>query len=165
MNLSEIEKLAKEDRYDEALAECDALLRSGVADSSDILRTRAYVYARSGQHSSASADYEEVLKRGDASIRDYYQAGDQALKAEDMELAFRHFREVLTLGERQSEAWFKSAVLFYLAFIEMNRKNCESALTYVDQARSAEPDCAMPLPGQGMVSVQELEARIRQRCR
>lgn len=165
MKLSQIEKLAETDRFDEALAECEALLRDGTIDTRDVLRTRAHVFALSGRHVNASADYEEIIKLGAASIRDYYQAGDQALKASDLELAHRRFQDVLSIGKQQGETWFESAVLFYLAYVEMNRNNHQCALGYAAQAATIERDCAMPLPERGMVGIEELKAEIQQRCR
>lgn len=163
MDLAQIEKLAKADRYEEALYACESLLRAGSVEVVEVLRARAYVFARSGDYARASDDREEVLNTGKATIADHYQAADQALKAGNVNLASRRFKEVLILGEEQGEGWFASAALFYLAYIEMERGNFEGALEHVDLVKASSPDCAMPLPDSGMVSLEDLENEIRHR--
>lgn len=162
MDLAQIERLAKASRYDEALSACESLLRGGETDAVDILRTRAYVYARSGDYVRASMDREAVLHSGSPTIRDYYYAADQALKAENLELAHRRFDEVLQFGAAQNEDWFRCASLFYLAYIEIEQGDYEAASRHIALVKASEPECAMPLPNScGMVSVKALEDEIR----
>lgn len=164
MDLKRIDLLGKQKRYEEALAECEKLLQETPEKKVDILRARAHVFARSGDYQHAVADRIAILEMGEATIRDYYRAADNAIFAGQFALAAGWFREVLRIGEEQNEEWFKSASYFLLAYAQMELGQYPEALTSLNAAIAIESDVSMPLPCMcGMCSPQQLGEEIRRR--
>lgn len=163
MNLVEITALIKQRRYEDAFIECDKLLEEVPEQKYDILRTRAYAFARSGNYSMALKDHESLLEGGEARAGDFYQAAFDALYAGELVTAIKWFREVLLLGERDKEAYFKSATYFYLSYAEMKLGNFASAREYLNEAVTVEADVGMPLPEVGMWDHQQLLKEIQRR--
>jgi tetratricopeptide (TPR) repeat protein len=163
MNLVEIAALIKQRRYEEAFVECDKFLEEAPEQKCEILRTRAYAYARSGNYAMALKDHESLLEDGGVRAGDFYQAAFDALYADEFVTAIKWFHEVLFLGEREKEVYFRSATYFYLSYAEMRLGNYASAQKYLNEAVTVEPDVGMPLPGVGMWGHQELRKEIQRR--
>lgn len=161
--IARIKSLANSRDYGEALAACDALLRSGEGESAELLRVRAYVHSRSGNFDRAIDDYRVVLESGDAQLRDWYLAADNALEAERYTDATEWFSEVIRLGDLQSETWFRSASLFYLSYCRLMIGNPEEALNLLSEASSLDPEIELHLPRLGTCSAQKLQAEILKR--
>jgi tetratricopeptide (TPR) repeat protein len=164
MELKQIETLAKQKRYQEALSGCERLLREAPEKKADILRTRAHVFARSGDYQHAVVDWKAIIEMGEATIRDYYRGADNALFAGQFAQAASWFQEVLRLGEEQNEDWFKSASYFLLAYAQMELKQYTEALASLNKAIAIEADVSMPLPDMcGMCNSQQLREEIERR--
>jgi tetratricopeptide (TPR) repeat protein len=164
-SLREAKRLAEAGRYDEAVSICSELLSGQSGSEADALRARAYVFALAGDYDKSSADREAVLRLQGSTLRDVYQSADQALKARNLSLAATRFQETLTRGESEGEAWFKSASMFYLAFIEMELENFVEAGKLVKRVKDLEPECALPIPGVGVVSVDKLAEEVARRAK
>ena len=165
MDLDLIRALAKKDRYVEALNQCQALLSNPTIDEIDVLRVRAYVYARSGDYENALVDRNSVIESGNALIQDYYLFADNALSAGKFEQAAIWFREVIRIGEIEHETWFASGSHFLLAYTEMMLGKFDNAYVNADKAEALEADCSMPTPDGGMYSVSQLRELISDRER
>ena len=163
MDFKEIKFLAEHDRYDEALEQCEKLFADFPESKADILRTRAYVFARKGDYPNALRDREAIFAMGTGGIRDYFLAGNNALFAGRFLQASNWLNEVLRLGEEQNETWFKAGSYFLLAYAQMELGNYSEADANLKTAMSVEPRCAMPLPGLGMCDESRLREQIRRR--
>src|SRR3954470_10877552 len=161
--LATIEALGKAKRFQEAVDLCSSLLATGAEDVNAVLRMRAYIFELAGEYEKASADREAVLRSGNYLLRDLYQAADTALEARNVELAGKYFLATLERGLRERNDWFRSAAMFYLAFLEMELGDFRKALDYLQAVREIEPGCALPIPGVGVVSLAELEQEIVRR--
>ena len=165
MNLKEIEALAKQRNYEEAIAECNELLLTDPGNKIDILRIRAYVYGLIGDYRNALEDREAIfaLRKGD--MRDYYLAGDDAIDFGDFERAVAYLEEVLRLGNEQNEKWFESAAYLLLAYAQYELGQYDDALVNIDYAIVDDPDCALPLGTLGMCDHKRLRQEIHRRKR
>lgn len=161
--IARIRSLANRRDYGEALAACDALLQSGLGDTADVLRVRAYVHSRSGNFDSAIDDYHALLVSGKAQLRDWYLAADNALEAERYQDAAEWFSEVIRLGDLQGETWFRSASLFYLSYCRLMTGDPAEAMSLLSSASSLDPDIELYLPSLGTCSAEKLQAEIRKR--
>jgi tetratricopeptide (TPR) repeat protein len=148
---------------DSALAECNALLAKHPGSRADLLRLRAYVFAHRGMYEEAIADREALIGSGEGILRDYYQLGDNALSAGRFADASKWFQEVLRVGAEQKESWFDSAALLLLSYSQMRLGHLQEAAKYVEKAMALEPDCAMPVRGEGVVAGQSLRDEITRR--
>jgi tetratricopeptide (TPR) repeat protein len=163
MELKHIKAIAEKGEYDRALTECEKLLRGPGPKKTDILRTRAYVFALSGDYGNAVKDRQAIMEMGEATVDDYFLAANNALSAGNVKRASVWLKEVLRLGEEQNETWFKSASLFLLAYSEMELRQFSNAHLSLSRAIAIEPACAMSLPGMGMCNHKKLEDEIRKR--
>lgn len=164
MDLKAIKSLTEQKRYDEALAACEELLRQAPESKADVLRARASVFARSRDYERALHDRETLFEMGEGKIADYYLAADTALAARKFTQAAIWLKEVLRLGEAQSETWFKAASHFLLAYAQMEIGQYQEAFANLDCAIAVEADIAMPLPGMcGTCSHEQLREEIRRR--
>jgi tetratricopeptide (TPR) repeat protein len=164
MDLKEIKTLAEKDRFDEAIAKCEEILRGHCESKADVLRVRAYVYSLWGHYDKAIQDRESILRMGQGILRDYYLAGDNALTLGNFVQASVWLEEVLRLGQEQSENWFESAACFLLAFAKMELGDYEEAISNLDRAVDVDANCAMPLPGLGTWDHNRLRNEIRRRA-
>src|SRR6188768_1055209 len=114
MVIPAIVTLIEKARYQEAFAACEELLSNSPEQTNEILRTRAYCYARSGDHRGAFSDYETIISGPNAEMRDYYSAAYHALYVQKYLKAEEWFLHVQRLGVEQDNDWFHSATLFYL---------------------------------------------------
>lgn len=164
MSLKKIEQLAKMGLYEEALIACDDLFKEQNFNKVDVLRTRAFVFARSGDYGSAVRDREAIIETGKGEIRDYYRAADNALSAGQLTKATIWFEIVLKLGKEINETWFKAASYFLLAFTQMELGSYDAALSNLQNAVIADPDVSMPLPHLcGMCGHEQLRNEILKR--
>lgn len=163
MELKLIKQVAEKGDYDRALTECEKLLRKGGSKNADILRTRAYVFALSGDYDRAVKDRRTVLGMVDATIDDYFLAANNAISAGKMKQASVWLNEVLRLGNEQKETWFEVASLFLLAYSQMELRQYTKALASLSRATELQPGCAMPLPRIGMYNHEQLRDEIRKR--
>ena len=159
--IARIKSLANSREYDEALAACDALLQSGAGASADVFRVRAYVHSLSGNLDHAIDDYRTLLASGDAQLRDWYLAADNALEARRYHDAAEWFSEVIRLGDLQGETWFRSASLFYLSYCRLMTGDLEEAMNLLSLASSLDPDVELYLPSLGTCRAEKLQAEIR----
>jgi tetratricopeptide (TPR) repeat protein len=144
--INEIESLIKRRNYIEALAECEKLLIEMPEEKLEILRTRAYAFARMKDYERALDDYETILETNEAAIRDYYLAAFRSLYVEQFAKTVIWLQRVLQLSAQQNDIWFVSASYFYLAYAEMKLGNPTEANNYLDQAVKASPNIALPIP-------------------
>lgn len=163
MSLKEIKSLAEQARYHDALTECTKLFQDPQANKADVLRTRAYVFALSGDYERAIRDRETIFSMGEGTIRDYYLAADHALSSRDFAQTCAWLNEVLRLGEDQNEAWFKSAAHFLLAYAQMALGQYEEAIANLDRAVVVESSVAMLTPELGMCNQDRLRQEILKR--
>lgn len=163
MKLQEIKNLITQGRYDEAFEECSKLLQDPSEDTTEILRVRAHGYARSGDYFNAVRDYETIVDGGVGNVSDYYLAAYNALYIDEFEKSQRWFGKVLTDGENNSDNWFRSAVLFYLAFIRMQQSEFEEAANFLDLLQEGDSEIGLPLPGAGMCTRTQLRNEIERR--
>jgi tetratricopeptide (TPR) repeat protein len=162
--LKRIDKLAKEHRYEEALGECNKLLKEVPMAQLDILRMRSRIHARCNDFEQSLIDFSMIVETGEATIRDYYSAADCALSAGKFAQAASCYKEVLRLGEEQNETWFRSASFFLLAYAQMELGQFQEANQNLDSAIAAEANVAMPVPSMcGMCTHQQLREEIRHR--
>ena len=80
-DLEKIKSLARQRRYSDALALCEALAQSATIPVIDTLRARAYVLGLSGNYELALKDRELILTDDVAKLRDYYLAANCALNS------------------------------------------------------------------------------------
>jgi len=164
--IAEIKMLAERGDLETAMKRCNHLLGTPSASTIDLLRLRAYLHALAGQYTQAVADREEAFKTGADTIRDYYLAADNALSAGLWEKAENWFGQVLRLGEKENEKWFRAASFFLLAYAKMELQQFSSAREALGLAIEEEPDISMPVPGLcGMLSADQLSAEINVRER
>ena len=163
MNIKQIELLTRESKYNEALSACRLLLEDDSIKKADVLRTRAYVYSHMGDYQSSLKDREKVLQLEEATLKDIYLAADNSLSLMDFKQAAAFLRELLELGEKQGEHWFDSAAYFLQAYTMMELGNYTDSLVNLEKSVDIEPNCAMPLPGLGMVGHKQLKAEIIKR--
>lgn len=162
VTLTEIEALAKQERYREALDECEKLLELFPCNL-DVMRTRAYVFARSGDYNSALQDRKTILAKDGKQLNDYYLAANNALAIREFAQASVFLDELLSLGREQNESWFESAALFLQAYVQMELEVFKSALSCLDKAVDIDPDCSLPLPGIGYCTANQLRIEIESR--
>jgi len=165
MNLKKIKTLAELERYDEALSKCEEFLKVHPEKKLDVLRARSYVFALQGNYENALKDREGILEIGEASIRDYYLAGDTCISLSKYVKACAYLREVLRLGHEQNETWFEASAYFLFAYAQMELGHYEEAIVSLRSAISIDPNCAMPLPGIGMWDHSQLEKEILRRAK
>ncbi len=164
MNNETIKLLVKENKYDEALSVCKAMLEyCDLNDRPEILRMRAYTYSHMGDYLRALTDREEVLQLGECTLKDLYLTADNALNLGEFKLASSVLKDLLELGAKQNEHWFDSAAYFELSYAQMELGNYKESLTNLEKAIDVEPNCAMPLPSQGMVGYEKLKREITRR--
>jgi|SRR5882672_3506190 len=156
-----IKSLAENGEPDEALAHCNALLAELPESKAEILRLRAYVYAHRGMYEEAIVDRETLISSGNGILRDYYQLGDNSVSAGRFADASKWFHEVLRRGADQNETWFDSAALLLLAYAQMRLGRLQEAAQYLEKAAAIDPECAMPVRGEGIVTHQSLRDEIR----
>ncbi len=156
-----IKALAEKREYAAALEACQVLLNRGREGKFDVLRTRAYVQARSGNYDLALADRRAIIDSGEAQLRDYFLAADCAMQNESFDTAIAWFVESLALGDQEGQQWYRSASLFYLAYCEMRSGLLERAMYSLNLAVSVEHNVSLPLPGMGMCSHERLSSEIR----
>ena len=145
-DLEKIKSLARQRRYSDALALCEALAQSATIPVIDTLRARAYVLGLSGNYELALKDHEVILTDDAAKLRDYYLAANCALNSKRPERAAALFETLLQKEASEGGTWFRSGGLFLLAYAEMKIGECEKALRHLAEAEVAEPDCRMPVP-------------------
>ena len=162
-HIREIKALADQGEFDDALTKCNFLLAQMPEMRSDILRIRAYVYSLQGMYEQAIDDRNELIGSGDGMLRDYYLLGDNSLSLGRFADASKSLQEVLRLGAEQNETWFDSAALLLLSYAHMELGRLQEAIQCLDQAIDKDPECAIPMPGQGMVSHQQLREEINRR--
>lgn len=163
MSLQRIKSLTNKAQYDEALAECENVLKSGSDPNIDVLRQRAHIFALQDDYLNALRDEEAILATGDGALKDYYHSANYALHAGELEKSVHRLKDLLRLGEEQGEDWFKSAACLLLAYAYMELGNYAEAIHNVDSAMAVEADCAMPLPEVGMCSADQLKKEITRR--
>jgi tetratricopeptide (TPR) repeat protein len=164
MELERIELLARQNRYDEALAFCEKLLQGDQENTTNILRTRAFIFARSGQYEYAMQDFQTIFGMGEGAISDYYLAATHALSARQFTQAITWLEEVLRLGKEQQEEWFESATYFLLAYAQMELGQLPEAIMNLNLAVAVDADVAMPLPRRrGIYSHKQLRDEIERR--
>ena len=156
-----IKTLIENKAHDEALAQCNALLAEQPELRGEVLRLRAYVHAHRGLYDEAIADRESLVNEGLAILRDYYQLGDNSMSAGRFKEASKWFHEVLRRGAEQNETWFNSAALLLLSYAQMRLGQLQEAESNLDKAVAIDPECAMPVRGEGIVTHQALRAEIR----
>ena len=165
MTIPEINKLIEQHRYEEAFAGCEKLLLEAPEQNVEILRTRAYGYARSGDYPKAVRDYETIINSSNAEMRDYYLAAYHALHPQQFLKAEKWFLEVLRQGEEQRNDYFLTATLFYLSYIQMQKGEYDEAIRYLDEAALHETDVSMPLPEVLMCTSESLRSEIKRRAK
>lgn len=159
-----IKALAEKGESDEALAQCNALLTELPESKAGILRLRAYIYARRGMYEEAIADREMLISGGNGILRDYYQLGDNSLSAGRFADASKWFHEVLRMGAEQNETWFDAAALLLLSYAQMRLGQLHEAEKNLEKAVAIDPECAMPVRGEGTLTHQSLRDQIRRRA-
>lgn len=162
---SHVNALVKEGKYDEALARCDSLFAEMPISRAEILRLRAYVHAHRGTYEEAIADRESIISSDEGILRDYYQLADNLLSAGRYEDASKWFNEVLRKGADQNETWFDAAALLLLAYAQIRLGRLQDAEIALDKAVAIDPECAMPVRGDGLVTHQNLREEIQRRAR
>lgn len=162
MTLAEIEALAKQDRYDEALDECGKLIELFPCDL-DLIRMRAYVFARSGDYNSALRDRKKILAKDGTQLKDYYLTANNALEIRDFRQASDLLDKLLSLGREQNEFWFESAAFFLQAYALMELEEYNNALICLEKALNVDPNCSLPLPGIGFCTANQLRNEIESR--
>lgn len=164
MKLEEVSVLIENGRYDEALTECENLLFNSPEQRIEILRVRAYAFARSDDFESSLKDHESIFQTEKATIRDFYLAAFRALYATEFEKSLDWFTEVLRLGKQQNVTWFLSATLFYLSYVQMQLRDYVKAIEYLNDAVLAEADIGLPIPEIGMCGNEQLREEIERRA-
>jgi tetratricopeptide (TPR) repeat protein len=160
-----VDLLVKQGLLDEALAQCDFLIVQHPEWRVDIIRLRAYTYARKGMYPQAISEREALIESGDGMLRDYFQLGDNLLSAGRFAAASESFQEVLRLGAEQNESWFESAALLLLAYAQLRLGQLQLAIVYLDRAVAINPESAMPVHGEGMLTHQDLRIKIDEALR
>jgi len=164
MDIKEIKMLAGQGRYHEALSECNELLSKRFNGKAELFRVRAYVYSLMGDYEKALQDRKEIFILDEAKIRDYFQAGDDALTLRDYEQAIALLKTAIKLGSEQRESWFDSAAYFLSAFAQMELYRFEDAIKDLNKAVELDPNCSMPLPEIGMWDHHRLREEILRRA-
>jgi tetratricopeptide (TPR) repeat protein len=112
--LKEIEKLARMERYHEALRRADALAVSN-PDEPEVWATRGYVVGREGELSAAISDLSKcVALRGDEA-KDFFARGRYLFKAGRYEEAVSDFTRVLELCDKYNSDYDRQAAYFFRA--------------------------------------------------
>jgi tetratricopeptide (TPR) repeat protein len=158
-----IKGLAESGDYDEALTQCNDFLIGGTASRADVLRLRAYVYAHQGRYGEAIADRETIVRSGEGVLRDYYQLGDNLLSAGRYLDASKCFEESLRRGKKEGETWFDSASWLLLSLAQTRMGNLQDAETSLNNAIRIDPECAMPVRGEGLITNQSLKEEIQRK--
>ena len=156
----QVNALAEQGRLDEALAQCDFLMTQHPEWKADISRLRAYTFARQGMYQEAISEREALISSGGGMLRDYYLLGDNLLSAGCFVEASECLQEVLRIGALEKETWFDSATLLLLAYTQMRLGQFQLAISYLDRAVAIDPECAMPVDGEGMLTNQDLRSKI-----
>jgi tetratricopeptide (TPR) repeat protein len=165
-NLNMIKNIIKKEQYEDALHACEKMLETHPENTVDVLRVRAYAFARQNNYQQAIEDYKLIFKREDGAIRDHYLAADYALYAGEFTKAEIWFKKTLILSDEQNEIWFKAATFFLLAYTQMWLSKYHEAIINLDNAIAIDPDVAMPLPFvSGMCGHQQLREQINYRAK
>lgn len=164
MELEEVISFIDKRQYDDAIAACNALLEESREKKIDVLRVRAYAYARAGEYQHALEDYDRIFEDEGVEIKDFYLAGFDAIYAAQFEKALDCFLEVLRLSKEQKENWFLSATLFYLSYVQMQLNEYGKAVEYLNEAVLVEADVAMPVPEGGFCNGEQLREEIERRA-
>lgn len=144
--LEQIKSLARERRYSDALAMCEAVARSAEIPVIDMLRVRAHVLALSGNYDLELIDRELILNNVAVKLGDYYLAAECALRSERPERAVTLFETLLQKERSEGGTWFRGGSYFLLAYSEMTLGRYDKALCDLAEAEATEPDCEMPVP-------------------
>jgi tetratricopeptide (TPR) repeat protein len=175
--IQEIKSLIKNRFYEDALAQCNDLLKRGREDRADILRQRAHVYGLLDQYENAVNDRRTIIDEGQATgapeneswrrtLADHFLAAGDALSAKQFSQAAEWFKEVIRLGELHKEQYFAGATYFHLSHIHMELGQFQEAITSLDQAVAISPDIRMPFtPDCRLRSHTELREEITRRSK
>lgn len=155
MEIQEIKALFSKSLYKEGFDRCNRLLAEQTSNYEEILRARAYGYARSKDYENAVLDYERLIRSPGCTISDYYLAGYHALFIEDYDRATEWLNVVLNCADESQDNWFTSAAYFYLSFTQMKLGAFDEALISLDRLSEIKVDGGLPLPnGQWCTYVQ-----------
>ena len=160
MNDQSIKRLIDRKEFDKALELCEERVRDGKDSTGNVLRQRAYLYARDGNYESALADRETIIESGEAKLQDFFQAGNAALFLCRFDRAESHFLKLIEYGSESSEDWFAAAAHFLAAYAQLRLRKPEEALSSVSIAAELEASCEMPIPHEGVWDIQTLRSRI-----
>lgn len=163
MDLKKIKSLAEEEKYEQALEECNEYLKKFPDRKADILRVRAYTFSLLGNYESALQDRKIIFEIGESTIKDYYLAANNALSLGEYKQACIWLDEVLRIGKDQNETWFDSGAYFLLAYAQMELKCYKEAINNLNNAVCCDPNCAMPLPNLGLWKHDRLKQEIEYR--
>lgn len=165
MSYSHIDSLINVKKYDEALAECEALLFGPVEEMAEVLRTRAYIYTLTKAYGEAFSDWKEIIAIGSGALQDYYLAANAALYHGAFDQAEKWLLDLLKNSDEQGEAWFLDGALFLLAYAQMHLGKLDIAIKSLDKAVGCDPKVAMPVPGHpGILENIGLRQEILQRA-
>lgn len=148
---SQIEKLIDKRAYEDAITQCNVLIKESVETNIQVLRLRAKASALKGLLIQSISDFESIFSSNNGSIQDYYLAAYYALEANELKKSEDWFQDVVKLGRINSENWFESATHFYLAYIQFKFAQYSDAKTNIELAIQTEPDIELPVPGHKML--------------
>lgn len=163
MRLTDIKFLIDHKEYDAALDACNRVLSEGEIEEHEILRMRGSLYAKLKSYDLAINDFETIFEKNEATIGDYYLAAFWCLYEEKFEQAANWFEIVLKMGDDQSETWFSSATLFYLAYAQMELRGFDEAESRLREGIKLEEDLALPIPRVGMCTADQMFEEIKKR--
>ena len=165
IEIKKIKSLAEHGKYDEALSECDELIRCGSIEHIQIHRLKAHILELAGDYPHAMVHRKEVLEMKGTTLGDYYLAADNSISMKEFETAANLLQKVLSLGKEQNETWFDSASFFLLSYVQMELGEYDEAVRSLDRAVNIDPDVAMPLVHVGMCNHDQLRKEIDRRAK
>ena len=163
MTIQRLTALFTKGQYEEAFAECERLLNTSPDLTDDVLRARAFGYARSGDYENTVFDWEKILAGANANLSDYFQTGFYHLYIPQYAEAIVRFKEVLRIGEETGNDWFKSSVLFYLSYAHMEIGSLEDASRWMNILQDLSEEGGLILPQSSWCTYSQLREEIERR--
>lgn len=155
---SVVKRLVKEGRFDDARDVCGEIMAETPAERAEVSRLRAYTYALQGRHESAFMERRSIVDSGMGQAKDYYQMGYDLISKGDFRECIEWFEKTISVEEEQGTDWFTSASSLLLSFSGLQLGRLDFAKKWLEITSNLEPDCAMPVEGYGMITIDSLRS-------
>ena len=163
MKFQEIECLIQTSRYEDAWTACESLLKKSPSALPDVCRLKSRMFTRQGKYGEAVVELAKLLESGDGNISDYHSAAFWSLFEEELSQSRMWFEIVVDKGEAESNSWFNSSSLFYLAYICYREQNYSDATNYLERSGSESDDTPIIIPEIGSLTRNELRQLIKRK--